>query len=538
MGVFMDALQLGARLGAWTPLSVILFGIFLLLWAVCEVLASLRWLHMLQLNSYRASTQLRWMRTHPYVLCALLPALIALIAQIFLTYAAVCIAITLLCLAIGVLTLRPHKAKKPLVFTARMKRLFGAQLALCVLFAAVGALLGGAWAYVLPLLSLLLSPLQCLLANLLCAPCEALVRRHYTNDAKKRLRAAPDLLILGVTGSYGKTSVKSYLGTLLNTAFDTLITPESFNTPMGVVRTVREHLRPTHEVFVCEMGARHVGDIRELCDLVHPAHGLITAVGNQHLETFHTQEAIVNTKFELADALPPDGMLFVNGDCELIRKRLAEQPPAQKTFTYGLGEGNDYRATDISLSLTGTTFTVTAPNGEQARYTMRLIGTHSVLNVTGAVAFCHAIGIPLATLAPAMRKLTPVPHRMQLLTGDITYIDDAYNSNPAGCKAALETLAQFDACRILVTPGMVELGDDMYRCNEEFGFQAASVCELCVLVGEKQAIPIREGLLRGGFPAENIRIVHDLPTALAQVRAYASDKQKIVLLENDLPDNY
>ena len=135
-----------------------------------------------------------------------------------------------------------------------------------------------------------------MLANLCNAPIESSVRQWYVRDAVKKLRAMPDLLLLGVTGSYGKTSVKSYLGQLLSVRFDTLITPESFNTPMGVVRTVREHMRPTHEVFVCEMGARHVGDIKELCDLVHPMHGLITAIGEQHLETFKTRQNIVSTK--------------------------------------------------------------------------------------------------------------------------------------------------------------------------------------------------------------------------------------------------
>lgn len=519
-------------------LQTILQAVCLLFCALAAVFAALRWIHMLQLHSYRASTQLRWMKTHREKLLCLVPALVATVLA--LIGGTVCSLFAAVCLAWACFTLRPRRAKKPLVFTGRVKRLLTADLLLTALLVLSGWWLGGRWCPAAAGLAVLLSPFVCLLANLCCAPAEAAVRRYYTNQALQKLRACPELLTLGVTGSYGKTSVKSYLGALLNVSFDTLITPESFNTPMGVVRTVREHLRATHQVFVCEMGARHVGDIHELCELVHPKHGLITAIGNQHLETFHTQEAIAATKFELADALPPDGILFANGDCEPIRRRLQERPPAQKTVTYGLQEGNAYRATDIAVSTTGTDFTVTAPNGDAARYTMKLIGEHSVLNVTGAIAVCHTLGIPLAALTGAVRRLTAVPHRMQLLPGPITYIDDAYNSNPEGCKAALNTLARFDACRILVTPGMVELGDDMVRCNRAFGVQAAAVCDLCVLVGEQQAVPIREGLLQGGFAEERIRVVHDLPAALAQVRAFAAPdgKPKIVLLENDLPDNY
>lgn len=514
----------------------------LLLWAVGSAFAALHWMHLLQLQSYRAHELWRRLVGAPVKLMGgLLPALLALPFACFATEQSETLWAWVVCavlFASTCLTLRPRRknVKKPLVFTGRVKRLsvvYAFLFLLCLIPSILLFLRGGRW--LLPVaLALLLSPLLAVLANWICTPVEQGVKRWYTNDAIKKLRACPDLLLLGVTGSYGKTSVKTYLGALLGVKYDTLITPESYNTPMGVVRTVREHLRATHEVFVCEMGARHVGDIKELCDLVHPQHGLITAIGNQHLETFHTQEAIVRTKYELADALPPDGKLFLNGDCALIRENL----PARPYITYGLAEGNDYRATDVVLTLSGTTFTVTAPNGESASYRMPLIGEHSVLNVTGAIAVCHAFGIPLVALAPAVRKLTAVPHRMQLRPGEITYIDDAYNSNPAGCRAALETLGKFDACRILVTPGMVELGADMERCNEEFGAQAAAVCDLCVLVGEKQAVPIRRGLINAGYLEERIRVVRTLQEALAEVNAFRAEKRKVVLLENDLPDQY
>lgn len=514
----------------------------LLLWAAGSLFAALHWMHLLQLQSYRAHELWRRLAGAPMKLAGgLLPALAALPFAVFATDGEASLWMWAVCALLFVLTgvlLRPRRknVKKPLVFTARVKRLSAVYALLLIGCLAISVVLfvrGGHWLLAVSI-ALLLSPLLAVLANWICAPMEWAVRRWYLNDAMKKLRSSPNLLTLGVTGSYGKTSVKTYLGALLGVKYDTLITPESFNTPMGVVRTVREHLRATHEVFVCEMGARHVGDIKELCDLVHPQHGLITAIGNQHLETFHTQENIVRTKYELADALPPDGKLFLNGDCALIRENL----PARPYLTYGLAEGNAYRATDVEITLSGTTFTVTAPDGESATYRMQLIGEHSVLNVTGAIAVCHAFGIPLASLAPAVRKLNAVPHRMQLRPGEITYIDDAYNSNPAGCRAALETLGRFDACRILVTPGMVELGADAERCNEEFGVQAAAVCDLCVLVGEKQAVPIRRGLLGAGYPEERIRVVRTLREALAEVNAFRSEKRKVVLLENDLPDQY
>ncbi len=508
-------------------MDIVLTILFYALWLTASIFACLRWAHNLQLNSYKNKTQCKRFGETPEKLFCLLPLLPALVFS-FLPYTWAQI-VTLVFLGISCLTLKPTKAKKPLVLTTRVWRLLATNGILFVLSAA-----GGFFLPCLPVGMLLLSPAVMMLANLLNAPWEKAVRNWYVGDAKRILEACPDLNILGVTGSYGKTSVKSYLGTLLNAGFDTLITPESYNTPMGVVRTVREKLRATHQVFVCEMGARHVGDIKELCDLVHPRHGLITAVGNQHLETFHTPENIRKTKYELADSLPEDGKLFVNWDCEAIR----ENPPARPYITYGLSADCDYRAEEISLSLSGTEFTLITPDGETARMRMRLIGGHSVLNVVGALAVCHTFGIPLSALTLAVRKLAPVEHRMQLLPGEITYIDDAYNSNPAGCKAALETLGRFDACRILVTPGMVELGDAMDYENQQFGRHAAKVCDLCVLVGIRQAEPIKRGLLAEGFPEERIAVVNTLQEGLARVRSFYSEKKKVVLLENDLPDNY
>jgi UDP-N-acetylmuramoyl-tripeptide--D-alanyl-D-alanine ligase len=282
------------------------------------------------------------------------------------------------------------------------------------------------------------------------------------------------------------------------------------------------------------MGARHVGDIKELCDLVHPKHGLITAVGNQHLETFGSPENVRKTKYELADSLPTDGLLYVNWDCDAIR----QNPPSRPYITYGLSEGCDYRAVEVEYTPAGTTFAVIAPDGQKQTYRTSLIGEHSVLNLTGAIAFCHGLGIPMADLAPAVRKVKGVPHRMQLLPGPITYIDDAYNSNPAGFRGALDTLAAFDAQRVLVTPGMVELGERQDALNRELGEYAATRCDYAVLVGEKQAPPLREGLLAGGFPEKKLFVAKTLQEGLTWVNALPTEGQRIVLLENDLPDNF
>jgi len=175
-------------------------------------------------------------------------------------------------------------------------------------------------------LFILLTPLFVILVNLLNSPLERAISNWYISDAKRILREMPHLIVIGITGSYGKTSTKYFLAKLLSYKYNTLMTPGSFNTPMGVVKTVREQLRPIHDVFVCEMGAKHVGDIKELCDLVNPRYGILTAIGPQHLDTQGTMENIEKTKFELPYALPDDGTAFLSYDYDRIRNRNYDRP--------------------------------------------------------------------------------------------------------------------------------------------------------------------------------------------------------------------
>jgi UDP-N-acetylmuramoyl-tripeptide--D-alanyl-D-alanine ligase len=435
--------------------------------------------------------------------------------------------------------MRRLNTKKKLVYTARVKRMLGTiavihilVLVLCFIFLDISRFTG---------ILLILTGIQLIMnvvANTVNHPIEWSVKQYYINDAKRMLKESRDLTIIGVTGSYGKTSVKFYLQTLLKDSFNVLVTPESYNTPMGVVKTIRESLKSTHEIFVCEMGARHVGDIKELCDIVHPHHGIITSIGPQHLETFFNMENIKSTKFELADALPDSGMLFLNGDNEYIR----EKSEGYKNITFYSTENEEnggYRASDIKVSQMGTDFKVTAPDGGSEQFQMKLIGVHNVINVVGAIAVANKLGIALKDLKIPVRRLQSVEHRMQLREhGLVTIIDDAYNSNPVGSKAAVETLKMFDGIRILITPGMVELGDREEEYNFKFGTYAAKCCDHILLVGKKRTKPIYDGVLSEGFSKDKLKAFDKLEEALSYAYEIKGSGHKYILLENDLPDNY
>lgn len=512
-------------------------------------------LHMFQLNGYKNGEHIHWLKknvSRQYLLILIgisgilsmcLPGIVTLFLQ------AAC---ALICMKYY-LYLKKTNTKKKLVYTARVKRLILTDSILVILLLVLtGVFLGvgriaGAFAILTTLQIIAL-----VIVNWINRPVEGMINQHYINDAKKKLRSVPDLTVIGVTGSYGKTSVKYYLDTLLKEHFEVLITPESYNTPMGVVKTIRSSLKPSHQIFICEMGARHVGDIKEICDIVHPEHGIITSVGPQHLETFFNMDNIVNTKFELADALPEVGLLFLNGDNEYIRNHSGKYK--NKIF-YTTGEWAKaremesqieegevpqyYQTGDVKLSRTGTEFTVTAPDGEKETFQMRLLGEHNVINVAGAVAVANTLGIPLKQLKVPVRRIQPVAHRMQLLErGNYTIIDDAFNSNPVGSRAAVETLKQFEGVRILITPGMVELGEKEEEYNYKFGTYAADCCDYILLVGEKHTAPIHKGVLESGFSQERCRVFEKLEDALSFAYSIKAEGHKFILLENDLPDNY
>lgn len=512
-------------------------------------------LHMFQLNGYKNGEHIHWLKknvSRQYLLILIgisgilsmcLPGIVTLFLQ------AAC---ALICMKYY-LYLKKTNTKKKLVYTARVKRLILTDSILMILLLVLtGVFLGvsriaGAFA-ILTMLQII----AVVIVNWINRPVEGMINQHYINDAKKKLQSVPDLTVIGVTGSYGKTSVKYYLDTLLKEHFEVLITPESYNTPMGVVKTIRSSLKPSHQIFICEMGARHVGDIKEICDIVHPEHGIITSVGPQHLETFFNMDNIVNTKFELADALPEVGLLFLNGDNEYIRNHSGKYK--NKIF-YTTGEWAKarelesqieegevpqyYQTGDVKLSRTGTEFTVTAPDGEKETFQMRLLGEHNVINVAGAVAVANTLGIPLKQLKVPVRRIQPVAHRMQLLErGNYTIIDDAFNSNPVGSRAAVETLKQFEGVRILITPGMVELGEKEEEYNYKFGTYAADCCDYILLVGEKHTAPIHKGVLESGFSQERCRVFEKLEDALSFAYSIKAEGHKFILLENDLPDNY
>lgn len=538
-------------------INIILFSVLVVVSFVRAIIRTTHGLHILQLDGYKPVRFLKWVSTHikpcfriwEILVIAGLLIIVSIFPQVLTDW--VFRSLCLIWIAFQVHTIFRRKkitAKKPLVYTARAKRLFGFALAGLAVLATVLAVLveEKQWQLSVFLFSELTIP-NIAISSFLIWPIEQLINGVYLRDAKKRIRSLQPKII-GITGSYGKTSTKYILHQILSQKYNTLMTPDSYNTPMGICKVIRGDLLPEHEYFIVEMGAYKRGDIRELCRLAPPEIGILTAVGPQHLERFKSIENTARAKYELIEALPSNGLAVINTDNEICAA-LADKTDTVPVIRYGI-ESNGVEDTTIRLkareikqSEKGLTFTVTDEVTGEVEITTKLLGKHNASNVLAAIGVSLQCGMTLSEIREALGALEPVPHRLQLMDGGtgVTVIDDSFNANPEGAKAALEVLTDFvsdkQAKKVLVTPGMVELGEREYDENKHFGSEAAKVCDLVILVGPARTAPILDGLKTANYPEQQIYVAKNLTEATQQLEKHVKPGD-VVLFENDLPDNY
>lgn len=522
----------------------ILYNLALLIYFFYIFLISKRYLHMLQLNSYINSRYINWFKGS-YIKENNIKNILPILAILFiLKNLIVFIIIWLFVYLFLFIQISKIPEKKKFVVTNRVKRLY---ITLISQFLIISVLANYLFTFNNQLLTLFFfgflvfigesKILYILLANRLNLPMENLINKWYYNDAKRILNKNNGLIIIGVTGSYGKTSSKYILNRLLLEKYNVLMTPESFNTLMGVIRTIREYLNPTHEVFIVEMGAKKRGDIKEICELVQPQYALLTSIGLQHLETFKSLENIIKTKYELIDSLSQTGVAFLNYENKNIRDKQGNK----NSFSYGIENPNlAYWAESIFYDKSGSSFTLCSYNGERINLKTDLLGMHNVLNIIGACAIALELGIKKENIQYAVKQLKPVPHRLELkgAAGEFMIIDDAFNSNPEGANEALNILNKFESnLKILITPGMVELGKSEYECNFNFGKKAATICDYIIVVGNNNSKSILDGLKSENYSSEKVYVAKNLKEALKKLDIIKV-QDCVVLFENDLPDNY
>jgi len=426
---------------------------------------------------------------------------------------------------------------KKLVFTHRVKRL----LIIHSLISLLPMLLLLYWGsfisllffmpflYFLPWLSLYLS--ACI-----ASPLENCIKESYVKDAKTILEDRDDLIRIGITGSYGKTSVKNMVHAVLSESYYSYMTPHSYNNLMGLTISVRTQLSKLHQVFVAEMGADHVGEIERLAKFIHPSIGIVTAVGPQHLSTFKSQENILSEKMRLIEHLPMHGYAILNVDNAWIRSYKIQHPC--HVITYGIHEENaDVRAEDITYSKKGTRFTLHYEHQTYPFETM-LLGEHNVLNLLAAICVGIVMKVPMHRIQSACKHLRYVEHRLEVKNmGNYTLLDDAYNSNPQGAYYALQVLAQMDGRRILMTPGFLDLGEETTTAHQQYAKQMSTCADEILLICKTATRDIYDALCKLHYPMDHLYVVQTTKDAFQLLQKIVSDGD-CVLIENDFPDAF
>lgn len=448
------------------------------------------------------------------------------------------IALFLACLLFSLAVFLKSRPVKSVKLTARFVRMAIASCVLVVL-AAVGSLKVALLIFGLKLpvclvipgvlfLITLSEPVVTCLGYYVLLPYDFIAFKLSVRKCKKKFEKYPELIRIGITGSYGKTTVKNILSEMLSAKYKVVKTPLSYNTPLGICIAAKNITRET-EIFIAEMGARKRGDIKELCDIVKPDVGVITGICGQHLETFKTLENVKKAKNELIEALPPDGYAFFSSDGEGSRE-LYDKSAKRKIIAgrkeglvHGVSYSDDADGVIIELSLDKTTY--------ETRTFLR--GEHNLGNICLAAAVALKLGVPPEKIILAITRLKPEKHRLEVFASNgITIIDDSYNANVESVKAAAKVLKSFGGKKFVVTPGIVEGGESSSEINKLVGRVLSGAADEIIAVGKNS-----DGIFEGVNDDVGFVAVKDIEGA-KKILYEKIKKGDVVLFLNDVPDRY
>ncbi|MCX8095054.1 MAG: Mur ligase family protein [Caldisericia bacterium] len=427
---------------------------------------------------------------------------------------------------------RKKFSKKGLKFTKRCKRIF----ILTTIFLLIVLILIylNHSLYLTPYL-IFLSPFILLILNILIYPIESLINEKYFNDAIKIIKEYKPFIIV-ITGSYGKTSTKYFIYELLKDNFKTQMTPESYNTAMGITKFIRENLKNETEIFVVELAENEKGGFKRLLRLIEPNILVITSIGIQHLEEFGTKEKIFNEfKYLIEYSISSNKCekLILNGDDEFLKNFQNE-----KISKISIYKGNYPFIEIIEETLYGTKFKTKFLDFETF-FETKLVGLETIRNLLIAIEVAINFKIDIEKIIKKVKILEPFNHRLNVLkSGNVIVVDDAYNSNPIGARMAIDLISKYkEGRKIIITPGFIELGKSEYEENKNLGKYLLNKVDYVFLVGGKRIKPIYEGLKEVGFKLENISIFKNFYEANNYLKNFIKPND-IILFENDLPEIY
>ncbi len=365
-----------------------------------------------------------------------------------------------------------------------------------------------------------------------------LIKKQYIYRATRKIATYENLIVIGITGSYGKSSVKEFTAHLLEGTYRVQRTPGNINTEIGIAKYILCHDFSETDVFVCEMGAYKMGEIKLMCDMVNPQVGIITAINPQHLALFGSIRNIQQAKYELLRAIPEDGVAITNADNPYCTEFL-HTLTAHKVQLFGTDtdKNPDCLITNIKARKEGTTFTGRCC-GEEGELETPVIGGHHAYNIAAAVLAAAHLQVPKEAILERSKTLPTSTHgSLQVFQyGEATIVDDSYNSNPTGFRAALDVLAKYpsDRKRIVITRGMLELADESIELHEQIGGEIAFVADSLVVITEDHYAPLKRGV--GNKYQTDVELITEHAKLLTFVKQL-KNTNAVILLENRMPQS-
>lgn len=517
------------------------------------VAASMEHLHMLQLGRYQLPAYRLWLsRSHERllkdhvlwafltaILSVYLPVLLSMFLPVAETRQAVAgwALLAAFALALGHIAWRDLTApsKRPLAFNRRIFRLMAVLLFICLAITAVLTLL----LHIPPYFLFAGMPYVVLLAARIMEPYEARLSEAYLKSARTKLRGMKMLTVIGIAGSFGKTQTKFLLRDILSKKLSVLATPASFNTDLGIARCINDELTPEHRVFIVEMGASHLGDIRKLVGLTRPRYGILTGIGRQHIDTFGSVENIASTQYELMRGLPKDGFaVFGSGD-DYIDRLYAKSTREKVRVALAPDDTAELWVTDMDFSAKGTSFALWSRDGDRLSCRIPLLGRFAVKDFLMAAAMARHMGMGLEEIVDAAQELTQLDHHMQLIPGgegELNMIDDTLNEDAETAEAAMDVLARMPGRRVVVTPGVANQGGQEKEVNYALGTRMADSADTVILVGHRFFTrSIVRGLMDAGFSRESLFTAEDADAA-DELLQELTEPGDTVLFESSIPE--
>lgn len=379
--------------------------------------------------------------------------------------------------------------------------------------------------------------------NMLLTPIAAIKKELLISQARETLKSHPRLKVVGITGSYGKSSTKNFLAQILKTSFKVLAAPANINTDIGLAKLILDNENNLHgfDVLIAEMGSYGQGDITKIASIAPPHLSILTGINEQHLALFGNLANTVRAKSEILTSLRQDGVAFFNAENDIVSKLAANYQKPKRL--YGLRSGLDIMAKDIQIGLAGTHFLLETKDARTKLF-LPLVGRHNVINVLGAIGVALHLGLDVKQIKKTLKTISPQEHALVLKTGPkgSLILDDTYSANPAGVKEALALLKEIPKKRrVVIMRPLIELGEEARNIHQRLGERLAKTADWLFLTHNEYSQDIIKGVRRAGSKGpvrlkQKRIVIQENPAQLARILKLILRRDDVVLLENRLPD--